>query len=305
MLAALALVVLSSFESIQPLPQAMETLSSSIQAGSRLFEILDSKPEVVDPDLSPTFPDQLSFQTKELYFHYPQQDQYVLDGLNIELKDHQITALVGPSGAGKSTLANLLLRFWGNFQGEINLGEERIPLAYFSQDQIRQQISVISQSSYLFNDTVQANIALGYPGASQAEITRAARLAHIHQKISSMPDGYQSWIGERGVRLSAGEKQRIQIARAVLKNAAFFILDEPTANLDPITEREILNTIFEVCQDKTALLITHRLVGLEKADQILVINQGQIIESGTERELLAAPSFYRYMWNMQNRLLTY
>ena len=305
MLATLALVVLSSFESVQPLPQAMETLSSSIKAGSRLFEILDIKPEVSDPETSQSFPTLLSVQAKELCFHYPENDQLVLDGLNFELKSNQILALVGPSGAGKSTLANLLLRFWGGYQGEIDLGDKRIPLIDMSQDQIRKHISVISQASYLFNDSIRANIALGNPGASLDEIIQAARLAQIHQKIINMPEGYESWIGERGVRLSAGERQRIHIARAILKDAPFFLLDEPTANLDPITEREILKTIFEVLINKTALLITHRLVGLEQVDQILVINQGKIIEAGTQKELLADPSYYRYMWNLQNRLLKY
>jgi len=305
MLAALALLVLSSFEAVQPLPQAMETLSSSVSAGSRLLEVLDSKPEVVDPAQAVSFPTSLSIQAKNLSFRYPENDLLVLDGLDFQLESKQILALVGPSGAGKSTLGNLLLRFWGNYQGEIKLGDEGISLTDLSQSEIRQHISVVSQTSHLFNNSVRANIALGKPGATREEIIQAARQAQVHHKIDSLPEGYESWIGERGMNLSAGERQRINIARAVLKNAPFFLLDEPTANLDPITEKEILKTLFGILKDKTALLITHRLVSLDQVDQILVMVQGKIIERGTEKELLARPSFYKQMWKLQNRLLNY
>jgi ATP-binding cassette subfamily C protein CydC len=146
---------------------------------------------------------------------------------------------------------------------------------------------------------------LGNPQASHNEIILAAQKAQIHQRILNLPQGYDTLIGERGARLSGGERQRILIARAVLKDSPIFLLDEITANLDPLTEREILETVFEILDGKTALLITHRLVGLDRVDQILVLNHGRVIERGTEKQLLDERGFYRQMWALQNRILRY
>jgi ATP-binding cassette subfamily C protein CydCD len=305
MLAALALLTLTSFEAVQPLPQAMETLSISLKAGSRLFEVVDAEPLVVDPVNPASFPTHFSLAAENLSFTYPGSSQPALDGINFCLREGETLAIVGPSGGGKSTLTNLLLRFWGDYQGKLLLGEEKIPLTSLTQEAIRQQISVVSQNGYLFHDTIQANIALGNPGAGNEEIITAAKKARIHKMIHSLPDGYHTVIGERGQRLSAGERQRILISRAVLKNAPIFILDEPTANLDPLTEREVLDTLFEILKNKTALLVTHRLVGLAQANQILVLNQGRIVERGTETKLLAENGLYRVMWSHQNRILHY
>ena len=305
MLAALALLVLSSFEAVQSLPLAMETLASSLEAGRRLLEILDAEPEVIDPDIPQSFPQLVNIQVRKLSFNYPGQLHPALDQVSFQLKEGEFLALVGPSGAGKSTLTHLLLRFWGQFEGEILVGDHQIPLAEIDQDQLRQQISVVTQSSHLFNDSVLANIALGNPGASREKIEAAARLAQVHQTIAALPDGYLTQIGERGLLLSAGERQRISIARAVLKDGPILLLDEPTANLDPITEKELLATLFDLAKDKTTLLITHRLTGLDRADRILVFDQGRIVEQGTEKELLDRGEFFKTMWATQNRLLNY
>jgi ABC-type multidrug transport system fused ATPase/permease subunit len=305
MLAALALLTLTSFEAVQPLPQAMETLSSSLKAGSRLFEVVDAKPIVVDPVNPASFPSPFSLRGENLSFFYPGSRQPALDGISFHLHEGETLAIVGPSGGGKSTLTNLLLRFWEDYQGKLLLGEEKIMLSSLAQEVIRQQISVVSQNGYLFHDTILANIDLGNPGAGIEEIITAARKAKIHKMIHSLPDGYQTIIGERGQRLSAGERQRILIARAVLKDGPVFLLDEPTANLDPLTEREVLDTLFEILKNKTALLVTHRLVGLSRVDQILVLSQGRIVERGTESELLSKDSLYRVMWSHQNRILHY
>ena len=305
MLAALALLTLTSFEAVQPLPQAMETLSSSLKAGSRLFEVVDAEPVVVDPVNPASFPSPFSLRGENLSFFYPGSSQPALDGISFRLREGETLAIVGPSGGGKSTLTNLLLRFWEDYQGKLLLGEEKIMLSSLTQEVIRQQISVVSQNGYLFHDTIRANIALGNPGAGNEKIITAARKAKIHKMIHSLPDGYQTIIGERGQRLSAGERQRILIARAVLKDAAVFLLDEPTANLDPLTERDVLDTLFEILKNKTALLVTHRLVGLSRVDQILVLSRGRIVERGTESELLSKDSLYRVMWSHQNRILHY
>jgi ABC-type multidrug transport system fused ATPase/permease subunit len=213
--------------------------------------------------------------------------------------------VVGPSGSGKTTLANLLLRFWGGFQGEINLGKQSISLTSFSQEDIRGKISAVPQNPDLFQASLEANIRLGNPGASQEAVLTAARQARLDKLISSLPDGLDTWLGERGQRFSAGEGQRIAVARAVLKNAPLFILDEPTANLDPVTERDLLEALFQVLEGKTTLLITHRLVGLKRADRILVLDRGRIREQGSEEELLKQDGLYRRMWTTQNRILSY
>lgn len=305
MLAALALLTLTSFEAVQPLPQAMETLSSSLKAGSRMFEVVDAQPVVVDPVTPVSFPSHFSLEGENLSFCYPGSRQPALDGISFRLDEGETLAIVGPSGGGKSTLTNLLLRFWGGFQGKLLLGEEKISISSLTQASIRQHISVVSQNGYLFHDTIQANIALGNPDTGIEKIINAARKARIHKMIHSLPEGYQTTIGERGQRLSAGERQRILIARAVLKDSPVFLLDEPTANLDPLTEQEVLNTLFDILKNKTALLVTHRLVGLSRVDQILVLSRGQIVGRGTESELLSKDSLYRVMWSHQNRILQY
>jgi ABC-type multidrug transport system fused ATPase/permease subunit len=305
MLAALALLTLASFEAIQPLPQAMETLSRSLGAGVRLFEVVDAEPEVVDPVEPTGFPVRCALHAEDLTFYYPGSTLPALERISFQLNEGKTLAVVGPSGGGKSTLTNLLLRFWEETRGELTLGSEKIPLRSLKQEEVRRGISVVSQNGYLFHDSVRANIALGKPDASETEIIAAARIARIDGLIQSLPEGYDTIIGERGGRLSAGERQRVLIARAVLKDAPILLLDEPTANLDPITERSLLETLFEIMNSKTALLITHRLVGLTNVDQILVLHQGRIVERGTESELIKEAGLYHQMWSLQNRILQY
>ena len=304
-LAALALMALSAFEAVQPLPLAMETLSSSREAGARLLEILDADPPVVDPDHPLPMPSPPSIQIHDLSFQYPDSQEAVLHRINLELEESQFLAVVGPSGSGKSTLVRILLRFWSGYEGEITVGRERIPLAALAQDEVRRKISVVSQKTDIFGESLRANIELGKPGASDAEILAAAEKAQLGHWIVGLPDGLDTQLGERGVQISAGERQRVAIARALLKDAPLFLLDEPTANLDPVTEKEFLKTLARVLPGKTALLITHRLAGLEKADQILVLHQGEVIERGTQAELLEKDGFFRRMWDLQNRILSY
>ena len=305
MLAALGLMALSAFEAVQPLPQAVEILSSSREAGSRLMEILDSDPPVADPANPAPFPPHPAVHIQDLSFSYPGSREVVLQDINLQLGEGQKLAIVGPSGSGKSTLGNLILRFWSGYEGEINLGANRTPLRTLAQEEVRQGISVVSQGTDLFNDTLRANIALGKPGAEDSEILAAAQKARLEEWIQSLPDGLETQLGERGTQISAGERQRVAIARAVLKDAPLFLLDEPTGNLDPVTEKEFLETLFTVLSGKTTLLITHRLVGLERVDQILVLYRGRIIEHGRESELLEQNGFYRRMWTLQNRILSY
>jgi ATP-binding cassette subfamily C protein CydC len=210
-------------------------------------------------------------------------------------------AIVGPSGAGKSTLANLLLRFWDYSDGEILLAGR--DLHALPQEQVRRQIGVLSQRTWFFNDTLRKNLLLARPSASPAELERVARRAQIHDFILGLPKGYETVIGERGLRLSGGERQRLAIARLLLQDAPIFLLDEPTANLDPLTERRILNELFSLARGHSFLLITHRLIELENMDEILVLDHGCIVEHGTQAELLLQDGLYRKLWDLQNRML--
>jgi ABC-type multidrug transport system fused ATPase/permease subunit len=242
-----------------------------------------------------------SLQFSQVNFSYPGSREFALQEIDFSLPPGQHVAIVGPSGAGKSTLANLLLRFWDYSQGQILLDGR--DLHAYPQEQVRRLFSFISQRTYFFNDTLWQNLLLARPTASQSEIQNAAQGAQIHAFIAGLPEGYETIIGERGYRLSAGERQRLAIARLLLKDAPIFLLDEPTANLDTLTERRILDTLFSLVGSHSLLLITHRLVGLENMDEILVLDHGRILERGTHAELLSLGGLYRRLWDLQNRML--
>lgn len=301
-LAMLCLVTLAAFEAVIPLPVAASLLSSTTEAARRLFAALDAPPTVTDPPHSLLGPSNVSLDIRDLHFRYAPDDPPALSGIDLNLPEGGNLAIVGPSGAGKSTLVNLLLRFYDYHDGQIMLGGH--DLRHYAQDDIRQQISLVSQNTYFFNATICDNMHLARPDATDDELVRAAKQAHIHEFISTLPKGYETFIGEKGLRLSGGERQRLAIARALLKSAQILILDEPTANLDAITERQVLETLFGLMEGRSTLLITHRLVGLERFAQIIVLDHGKIIERGRHAELLAADSIYHRLWDFQNRILT-
>ena len=309
MLAVLALAASAGFEAVMPLPLAAQTLSSSTQAARRLFEIVDAEPAVSDQPSALSYlraeemdhagPPALEFS--QLNFVYPGSCEPALHGIDFSLLPGKRIAIVGPSGAGKSTLANLLLRFWDYSEGQILLAGR--DLHELPQEVVRRQIGCLSQRAWFFNDTIRQNLMLARPAGSQTEIEDAAAHAQIQEFISGLTKGYETVIGERGLRLSGGERQRLAIARLLLQDAPIFLLDEPTANLDTLTERHILDTLFSLARGRSLLLITHRLVGLENMDEILVMDQGCIVERGTQAELLDKPGLYRRLWELQNRLL--
>ena len=308
MLAVLTLSALAGFEAVLPLPLAAQMLSSSLESARRLFEVVDAEPMVRDSLLvhrdllsaSPTTNHEL--RITNLTFSYPGQSQPALQDITFQLTPGKRIAIVGPSGAGKSTLANLLMRFWDYSQGQILLDGRDIH--EFAQEDVRRLVSVISQRTYFFNDTIRQNLLLARPTATESEVQNAAQRAQIHDFIIRSPKGYETIIGERGFRLSGGERQRLAIARAFLKNAPIFLLDEPTANLDPLTERHLLDMLFTLTHGHSLLLITHRLVGMEHMAKILVLDHGHILESGTHAELVAAGGLYRRLWDLQNRILS-
>ncbi len=306
MLGALALIALVSFEAVTPLPLAAQMLGESLEAGHRLFEIVDAEPEVVESREqrveSRKKKKGASIEFADLSFTYELENEAALHDISFKLTTGQSLAIVGPSGAGKSTLMNLLLRFWEYRQGEILLDGRS--LHEYNADDVRAQITIIPQQAYFFNTSIRENLRMARPDASDAEIEEASRKAQIHDFVETLPKGYDTYIGEQGTRLSGGERQRLAIARAILKDAPILILDEPTANLDPITEGEVLNELFALMRGKTTLFITHRLLGLEQADEIIVLDRGRIVQRGDQAELMGEAGIFRQMMNIQNRILT-
>ena len=210
-----------------------------------------------------------------------------------------MVAIVGPSGAGKSTVSRILLRFYDVAGGRVAIDGQDI--REVTQASLRAAIGVVPQDTVLFNDTILYNIRYGRPDASDAEVYEAARLAQIDAFIRTLPDGYETMVGERGLKLSGGEKQRVAIARTILKGPPILILDEATSALDSHTEREIQDALDEVARDRTTLVIAHRLSTIVGADNILVLDAGRLVEQGTHGELLAKGGLYASLWNRQRQ----
>jgi ATP-binding cassette subfamily C protein CydCD len=300
-LALLALAAMSSFEAVAPLPLAFQYLGNSLEAARRLFELVDAQPAVHDPPAPSPLPQDYGLSVKEIGFHYAKSEPPALDGVSFVLPQGGSLAVVGPSGAGKSTLVNLLLRFWDYETGQIQLGGHE--LRAYQQEDLRRMFGVVSQHTYLFNATLRDNLLMARPQASQAELVRAAQHAQLHEFIESLPEGYNTYIGEQGLKLSGGQRQRLAIARALLQDAPILILDEPTANLDAMTEREVMQTMRALMAGRTTLLITHRLVDLEAVDEILVLRTGRVVERGTHQELWQMGGLYRRMGELQRQVL--
>ena len=314
MLASLTLLTFASFEAVTPLPLAAQMWNSSREAARRLFEVVDTEPEVKEnreqriensitssSNLLLTTHSLSNLSLSNLSFTYPHQTTPALQHVTFNLQPSTSIAIVGPSGAGKSTLANLLLRFWDYGSGEITLSGES--LKELNQDQVRERIGLVSQNTYFFNTSIYENLRFARRKVTREEVEAAAKAAQIHDFILSLPKGYDTMIGEQGLRLSGGERQRLAIARVLIKDAPILILDEPTANLDPLTEKDVLETLFGVMKKKTSLLITHRLVGLENMGEILVMDHGCIVERGTHSNLIRKNGLYHRLWMYQNRIL--
>ncbi|WP_298214253.1 ABC transporter ATP-binding protein/permease [Acidovorax sp.] len=266
----------------------------------KMFTLMDKEREVADaPGAQPlTGLSQPTVRFEDVVFAYdPQGGRTILQGISFEIPAGKTVAVVGPSGSGKSTLARLLFRFYDIQQGRITIAGQEIRSV--TQASVRQAIGIVPQDTVLFNDTVAYNIAYGRPGASQDEIEAAARAARIHGFIASAPKGYGTMVGERGLKLSGGEKQRVAIARTLLKNPPILIFDEATSALDSANERAIQAELQSVAQNKTALVIAHRLSTVVDAHEILVMDAGHIIERGTHAQLLARRGRYADMWALQ------
>jgi len=263
----------------------------------RMFELLGQDREVADsPDAQPLRVAGGAVEFRDVHFGYDAR-RPILKGVSFTIAAGKTVAVVGTSGAGKSTIARLLFRFYDADGGAILIDGQDV--RNVTQASLRAAIGVVPQDTVLFNDTILYNIGYGRPGASEDEIQAAARLAHIHDLIMAMPDGYQTMVGERGLKLSGGEKQRVAIARTILKNPPIFLFDEATSALDTHTEREIQANLREVSQGRSTLIIAHRLSTVADADEIIVLAEGRIVERGRHAQLLALGGLYASMWARQ------
>ncbi|RZA33164.1 MAG: ABC transporter ATP-binding protein/permease [Lysobacteraceae bacterium] len=272
-------------------------IKQSLADMERLFSLLDQNREVADSaGAQPLITRGAQVEFSHVEFSYEAKRQILFD-VDFSIPAGTTTAVVGHSGSGKSTLSRLLFRFY-----DVNGGAIRIDgqdLRNITQASLRAAIGIVPQDTVLFNDSIEYNIAYGKPGASHEDIVAAARAASIHDFIESLPDGYQTMVGERGLKLSGGEKQRVAIARTLLKNPAILIFDEATSALDSKSEQAIQAQLKEIAKDRTTLVIAHRLSTIADAQQIIVLDHGRIVERGTHGSLLAARGLYQQMWERQ------
>lgn len=262
-----------------------------------MFKLLDKDPEIEDkPGAKPLAVTGPVIRFENVLFHYD-ADRPILKGVSFEVPAGKTVAVVGPSGAGKSTISRLLYRFYDVTGGRITIDGQ--DLRDVTQESLRASIGMVPQDTVLFNDTIAYNIRYGRPGASEADVKEAARMAQIEHFIAALPKGFDTQVGERGLKLSGGEKQRVAIARTILKSPSILILDEATSALDTKTEQDIKSALDAVSQNRTTLVIAHRLSTVINADEILVMRAGEIAERGTHQALLAQNGLYAQMWSRQ------
>jgi len=266
----------------------------AISAAQRIFEILDAQPEVKERPGAIVLRDvkgYVRFENVHLAYNglVP-----ALRGVDLEARPGEIVALVGPSGSGKTSIVHLIPRFYDVTEGRVTI--DGIDVRDVSLASLRRVVGVVQQDIFLFSDTIRANIAYGRPGASWEEVERAAKAARIHDFIMTLPEGYNTWVGERGITLSGGQRQRIAIARVILRDPRILILDDSTSSVDAETEHLIWEALLELMRGRTTFVIAHRPATLEMAHQVLVVKEGRIVERGTHGELLARGGVYAAMY---------
>ena len=290
-------LLMQLFRPLDMLGMVYRTIRQGLVDMDAMFKLIDTKQEVTDkPGAKPLQVSDGTVRFENVVFNYD-DDRRILHGLDFEVPADGTLAIVGPSGAGKSTIARLLFRFYDPQAGRILIDEQDI--SEVTQHSLRGAIGIVPQDSVLFNDTIGYNIGYGREGATQAEIEEAARGAALDGFIAQLPHGYDTQVGERGLKLSGGEKQRVAIARTLLKNPPILILDEATSALDSRTEDEIQATLAKISERRTTLIIAHRLSTITHADEIIVLDNGRIAERGSHRQLLVKRGLYSEMWKRQ------
>lgn len=288
LIALFVFCALAAFEALAPVTGAFQHLGQVIASAMRITELTEQKPEVTFPTDVSDVPDQVTLTLRDVSFSYPEQAQKALDSLSLQVNPGEHIAILGRTGCGKSTLLQLLTRAWDPQQGEILLNGR--PIATLNEATLRKTISVVPQRVHLFSATLRDNLLLAAPDASDEQLADTLRRVGLEKLLDDA--GLNSWLGEGGRQLSGGELRRLAIARALLHDAPLMLLDEPTEGLDATTESQMLELLAEVMRDKTLLMVTHRLRGLARFDQIIVMDNGQIIEQGNHADLLAQQGRY-------------
>jgi len=294
------IVIFSIMQPAKEVYTVNNRIQEALAAGERIFELMDTEPEIKEPaDPVDMEPFSTSIEYENVSFFYQEHGELILDSVSLTVKKGGILAIVGPSGAGKSTLLDLLPRFYDPAQGRVLIDGADISLMRMKD--VRSLMGIVTQETILFNDTVRNNIAYGMQDISMDRVIEAAKIANAHMFIQKMQKGYDTMIGERGVKLSGGERQRIAIARAVLKNPPILILDEATSSLDTESELLVQEALDRLMQNRTSLIIAHRLSTVQHADKIIVLEKGRIKEQGTHNSLLKKGGLYKKLYTMQFR----
>jgi len=295
-----AAALVAMVKPLKTLGKINSLMQRALGATERIFEILDTQPTITEqenPMRMPVIKNNIVFKNVTFGYEQDNDTKNVLNNIDFEIKKGEIAAFVGPSGAGKTTILNMVPRFYDPQQGKVMI--DGVDLKDASFKSIRGQISIVTQETILFNETVFSNISYGKDNVSVDDVENAARLANAHDFIKDMPQGYNTVIGEKGVKLSGGQKQRLSIARAILKNPAILILDEATSALDSESEKLVQEAINRIMEKRTVLVVAHRLSTILHAHKIFVINQGVIEACGTHSELLKTNPLYQKLYEMQ------
>jgi ATP-binding cassette subfamily C protein CydC len=296
----LVLLMLAGFEAVQPLGVAFATAGRSLGAARRLLDVADAEPVVRDPTQPAAAPVEPSLRFDRVCFSYNPAADPVLDDVSFHVEPGRWVAVVGPSGAGKSTLTGLALRFWEAGSGSVLVGGA--PVGAYLLDDLRASIALVAQDTALFTDTLRNNLRVARPNATDDQMLDALALAQIGDLPAVLPGGLDGWVGEQGLTLSGGERQRLAVARAVLKDAPILILDEATANLDPNTEARLLAAVHARMRERAVLVITHRLIGMERMAEIVVLDRGRVVQRGTHDQLSECAGLYREMLEAQDEV---